>query len=86
MLFRSIIYTNKCVYGFGEIIGEHKTGEPPGVKKHPYKNWRKVCWLKIVRIKASQLPPSVSHKVTRDPAGYIKKLDREIWETLMILS
>lgn len=81
-----VIYTNKCVFGFGEIISEMKTNPASGVKNHPYKNWRKVHWLKVTKIQSSQMPPSVKKRITRDPSRYIKPLDKGVWETLLLLA
>ena len=81
-----VIYTNGCVFGMGEITGEMKSGKPPRVRNHPYSNWRKLQWIKTCKIESSRMPPSAKQKLARNPAMYIKELDREIWEVLMLLA
>lgn len=82
-----VIYTNKCVYGLGEITGQIRIDKnPPAVKDHPYANWRKIYWIRVCRTKSSRLPPSARGKLVGDPSHYIKKLSPEVWETLILLS
>ncbi len=69
-----VVYTTKHVFAIGEVKGDLKDRkESPPCKQHPYRNWRRVSWIKVGKLNFKRLPASVQ-KIGLPQSHFVKKI------------
>ena len=80
-----VAYTTGHVFAIGEVTSElqdRDVNRPcPG---HPYRNWRKVHWIKVGKLSSKKMPPS-TRNIGLPPALFIKPISEDAYYTILAL-